>query len=139
FEHARDNYHRAITDTGSTVSPRSADVAVFHQMSNASGMNTTAETAARLPSGAADDIDDVLAQLDASDSYSWAGADAPRVPDAPSPTRGARALGGLRAGGRVALEALGPLGTGMSVYAFATATTTEDRILTGADLGADLI
>ena len=45
----------------------------------------------------------------------------------------------VKAGRMVALEALGPLGTGLSVYCLATARMTEDRILTGADLTADLI
>jgi RHS repeat-associated protein len=139
FENARSNYHRAITDTGSAVPTRSADIGIFHQMSNASGMNTTAETAARLPEGAADDIDRALARMGESDAYRWAGADAPRVPDVSVPSGGSRTVGALKSGGRVALQALGPLGTGLSVYAFASARTTEDRILAGADLGADLI
>jgi hypothetical protein len=136
---ARNNFQRAVQATNSAVPPRSVDIAVFLQMSNMSGAQTTAEVAKELPPGAADDIDKVISQLDNSDAFHWAGVDAPHVPDLPVPGRGAKEPGALKAGGKVALEVLGPLGTGLSVYSFATAKGTEERILTGADLAADLV
>ncbi|CTQ34660.1 SpvB/TcaC N-terminal domain-containing protein [Jannaschia rubra] len=137
FVDARENAQRARIATNSPVPAASIDTAIYHQMANFHG-NDRGATAEFLAGADPDELarygDDLDAAFDATFSI-----DAPSVPDVPNPGRGARALGAVKAGGRVALEALGPLGTGMSAYSFATANTTEDRILTGADLTADLI
>lgn len=137
FVDARENAQRARIATNSPVPAQSIDQAIFHQMANFHG-NDRGATAEFLADADADELarygDDLDASFDATFNI-----DAPSVPDVPNPGRGTRALGAVKAGGRVALEALGPLGTGLSVYSFTTANTTEDRILTGADLTADLI
>ena len=137
FIDARENAQRARIATNSPVPAASIDQAIFHQMANFHG-NGAADAAEFFDGVDQADLGRMAANVDDAFDATF-NIDAPSVPDAPNPGRGARALGGLKAGGRVALEALGPLGTGLSVYSFATARTTEDRILTGADLGADLI
>lgn len=139
FVDARENFQRSLRATNSPVPPRSADIGVYHQMTQYSGITPPDEVADFMAGAADEDWARIESAFDTPDSHSWAGFDAPHVPDVPNPGRGARALGALKSGGKVALEVLGPVGTGLSLYSFATARTTEDRILTGADLGADLI